>query len=384
VSYPLAVFAPIIGGRTETFIRRHMESLLPGGTVVVAGSCNGGYGAHWSVRCPLLALDQNNNGSLKGRFRRALAHRMGREENPRETAVRRFLQEHGVRVIMGEYLDWSNPWLSVAQSLGIRFFVHGHGYDISALLRQAKWRAEYLKYNQSGGVITISQLSQQRLLDLGLDSAKIHLLPYGVDVPADSLTRAEQGVVRCIAVGRMVAKKAPILALDAFRRAAEACPSLRLDYVGAGELLPAARQFLHAFQLQERVTLHGDKPSEAVQSLMQRADIFLQHSMTDPETGDEEGLPVAILEAMANSLPVVSTRHAGIPEAVMEGSTGFLVEEGDSAAMAERVVTLAREPDLRFRMGAAGWRRAKDCFSWDKQRKQLLRILGIDQSSSKN
>ena len=359
-----------------------MENLLPGGTVVIAESCDGGYGAHWRVKCPLLAFDQNKNGSLKRRLLRTVAHRMGWGSNPRETVVRRFLEKHGVRVAIGEYLDWSNAWLSVAQSLGIRFFGHAHGYDISALLRHPKWRADYLKYNQSDGVITISEVSKERLLKLGLDPAKIHVIPYGVDVPSKCLTRAEQGVVRCVAVGRMVAKKAPILALDAFRRAAVAFPGLRLDYVGAGELLPAARQFLRAFQLEEQVTLHGDQSSEVVQSLMQRADIFLQHSMTDPETGDEEGLPLAILEAMANSLPVVSTRHAGIPEAVVEGHTGYLVEEGDSAAMAERVVALAADPDLRYRLGEAGWRRAGDRFSWDKQRKQLLGILGISRASS--
>ena len=66
---------------------------------------------------------------------------------------------------------------------------------------------------------------------------------------------------------------------------------------------------------------------------MKKAHIFLQHSVTCPITGDEEGVPVAILEAMASGLPVVSTFHAGIPEAVVDGKTGFLVSED---AMGER------------------------------------------------
>jgi len=108
---------------------------------------------------------------------------------------------------------------------------------------------------------------------------------------------------------------------------------------------------------------------------MDEADIFVQHSMTDPETGDEEGLPVAILEAMSAALPVVSTRHAGIPEAVVDGSTGYLVNEGESAAMAERLIILARNHDLREPLGAAGWARAKEHFTWDRERASLLHIL---------
>jgi glycosyltransferase involved in cell wall biosynthesis len=114
-----------------------------------------------------------------------------------------------------------------------------------------------------------------------------------------------------------------------------------------------------------------------VQRLLSEADIFLQHSMTDPQTGDEEGLPVAILEAMAHGLPVVSTRHAGIPEAILDGVTGYLVNEGESALMAECLVTLARDVDLRQRMGEQGWLRAKELFSWKAERAGLLKIMKL-------
>lgn len=378
MSYPLAVFAPIIGGRTETFIRRHMQELLPGGTVVVADTSGGPFGGHWSVDCPSLVLSQIQHDGLKRKIVQSVARKLGfRPEDHSVKNVRRFLRRHQVQVIMGEFLDWSEPWLEVAQASGIRFFGHAHGYDISVQLRDPKWQAEYLRYNQADGVITISEISRARLVDMGLDAAKIHVISYGVDVPSQPFTRDDRETIRCVAVGRMVAKKAPILTLDAFRRAAEICPGLRLDYIGAGELLPAARQFVRAFNLGDRVTLYGGQHREEVHRLMTKADIFLQHSMTDPETGDAEGLPVAILEAMANNLPVVSTRHAGIMDAVLDSATGYLVEEEDSVGMAECIITLARDPDLRRRMGEAGWRRAKEHFSWEKERTELLRILRL-------
>lgn len=378
--YPLGIFAPFIGGRSETFIKRHMEALLPSATAVVAGSSEKPYGGHWTVDGPLMILDHAQPIRLRHQIRRAMAQKLGGAsgDDLAKKNVERFLQKHDIQVVMGEFLSWSLPWLDVVQSLGIRVWGHAHGYDISANLREPKWRTGYLRYNQADGVITMSEVSRKRLVDLGLSAEKVHVIPYGVDVPAQPLIRPAQSIIRCLAVGRMVSKKAPILTLDAFRRAAEIVPTLRLDYVGGGELFPAAQQFVQAFNLNDRVTLHGARPSDVVMELMRAADMFMQHSITDPETGDEEGLPVGILEAMAQSLPVVSTHHAGIPEAVQDGETGYLVKEGDSEAMAERLVMLARDHKLRLSMGAAGWMRASEHYTWEKERVTLLRLLGLE------
>jgi glycosyltransferase involved in cell wall biosynthesis len=176
----------------------------------------------------------------------------------------------------------------------------------------------------------------------------------------------------------MVAKKAPILLLDAFRRAHEVYPRLRLDYVGGGPLFAAARQFVQSFRLEHAVRLHGWQVNAAVQRILADADIFLQHSVVDDETGDEEGLPVALLEAMAVGLPVVATRHGGIPEAVEHGATGALVAEGDVVDMAAHVVRLAMDRDLRVRLGHAAWESARGRFSWEHERRALLALMRLE------
>lgn len=382
MSRPLAVFAPIVGGRSETFIRRHMQDLLPGGTVVVADSANGPLGGHWALDCPCLFLEEKPPRKWVRQIAQGVARRIGWERNQNGERVERFLRDNGVRVVIGEYLDWSLPWLRIAHAAGARFFGHALGYDVSMQLRDPRWRADYLGYNEAEGVITMSRVSRTRLAEIGLDPGRIHVVPFGVDIPPQEPRELAAGAaVRCLAVGRMVGKKAPILTLDAVRRAAIECPDLRLDYVGEGELLPAVRQFVRAFRLEDRVRLHGGLASETVFRLMKEADIFLQHSVTDPDSGDEEGLPVAILEAMAHGLPVISTRHAGIPEAITDGENGFLVDEGDSAGMGARVAELAKSPALRRRMGEAGWRRARQSFSWERERSELSKILGLDLSA---
>lgn len=376
MSYPLAVFVHEIGSVSETFIRRHVQDLLPGGTVVVATEYER-RNADWKAGCPVLVV----NG-----IRQPLGHRIIHGDSVVEGstvpdfvagAVKRFLRKHKVQVILGEYLDQSVRWLDLARELNVRFFAHAHGVDVSGRLRASQWRSEYLRYGEGDGVITMSHASHARLISLGLSESKVHAIPYGVDVPPEHVKRVPGDIVRCLAVGRMVAKKAPILLLDAFRRAFEACPQLRLDYVGAGPLLAAARDFVHAFDLGGRVILHGQQSHEVVRRLMGEADMFVQHSATDIETGDEEGLPVAILEAMSQGLPVVSTRHSGIPEAVSDGITGYLVNEGDAVAMADRIVAIARDNELLQRMSLAGWERASELFTWEREREQLLKLMAL-------
>lgn len=377
--YPLCILAPHIGLQSETFIRRHMQDLLPGGTVVIAGQADPPLAGHWQVQCPTLVLNRIPTPRFRTQLLRACLQKLGRP--PADTmvdAVRCFLREHGVEVIMGEYLDYCLPWLDLARELGIRCFGHGHGYDIAPFLLEPRWRELYLRFNSTGGIITVSDLSRQRLLDIGIRPDRIHVVPCGVDVPDKPIARAASASVRCLAVGRMTPIKAPVLMLDAFRRASHECPGLHLDYVGGGELLSAADQFVEAFRLEDRVTLHGPQDSDVVRQLLGQSDIFVQHSRTDRRRGAEEGLPVAILEAMAYALPIVSTRHAGIPEEVEEERTGLLVAEGDTEGMARAIVRLARDPALRLAQGIAGWERVRDHFSARRECEHLRQVLGIE------
>jgi colanic acid/amylovoran biosynthesis glycosyltransferase len=379
MNYPLAVFTHQLGSFSETFIKRHIEDLLPGKTAVVTGIQSDVYGGHWTVDCPLLVLDCVKTRRLRHEILTATLKTLGISYNRQADVeeVKRFLTQNGVQVVLGEYFQLWVKWVRHIKDLGIKFFIHGHGVDVSQYLKNPHWREQYLRYNDADGVVAMSKATGARLESIGIHRDQIHVIPYGVHVPPQPARRQERQAVRSIAVGRMTGKKAPVLLLDAFRRACERTPNLYLDHVGEGDLMVAAKHFIDAFRLGERVTLHGGQLNSFAHKVMAEGDIFVQHSVTDPVTGDEEGLPVAILEAMAHAMPVVSTRHAGIPEIVIDGETGYLVDEGDTESMADRIVKLADDPDLRQKMGEAGWRRIKDHFSWEKERTSLLRILEL-------
>jgi glycosyltransferase involved in cell wall biosynthesis len=376
VTYPLAIFTKEFGMATQTFVRRHIVGLLPGRTVVICETVHWTYDGTMDGKVPVLVLNRLPRG-LFGRGVKFVSRVSGWSHiDPRVDAVRRFFRKHGVEVVMGEHLDHSLPWLDVAKALGLRFFPHGHGYDVSGRLRDASLRSDYLKYNGTEGVITVSHASKERLVGIGLHRDKVHVIPCSVEVPPLAQKRPTRREVRVLAVGRMVDKKAPITALDAFRRAVAVYPHLHLDFVGDGPLLSAAQEFVHCFNLASCVTLHGAKPNEEVKRMMNETDIFIQHSIV-AANGDEEGMPVAILEAMAAALPVVSTRHAGIPEVVEDGVTGFLVEERDSGMMAARLVDLARDEHRRVSMGHVGWARVGEAFSWEEEQRRLRELLGL-------
>ena len=376
-AFPLCVFTPELGIASQTFIKRHIELLMPGETAVVTERIRTRDGVEMSRYLAVLEL-----GRIPvGRAQRVVAfgarhiRRMPLGGGIRE--ARSFLRQHGVAVIMGEHLDTSLPLLAASRGLGLRFFAHAHGHDVSMRLNDGVWRKRYLAYNRASGIITMSEVSRDRLIRIGLDASRIHVIPYGVDVPPAHIERQDDETVRCLAVGRMVEKKGPVLLLDAFRRALETHPMLHLDYVGAGPLLPAAEHFVRAFSLEQKVTLHGEVSNAKVLELMVRADIFVHHAITSAD-GNAEGLPVAVLEAMANSLPVVATRHEGIPEAVSHGVSGMLVNDGDTRGMAADIALLSGNAPLRRSMGKEAWSKARSSFSWELERDRLRRLLSLN------
>ncbi len=357
--FPLAVIARYYGAASETFIRRHMFDLLPKKTVIIAHEECSPFG--WPDRSegPVLILE-----NLPA-------------EVDRGKAVSEFLQGHHVKVVLGEFLDIGWQWTDTVLDLGIDFFGHAHGIDVSRYIRDPEWQARYLDYNKTSGIITMSRVSKKRLTGIGLREEKIFVVPYGVDVPELREFSPNGDEVACLAVGRFIPKKAPLKTLEAFRMASEKNPKMKLTFVGDGPLREAAQSFVKEKGLSEKVRFTGVIRHADVRRLMNESDIFLQHSVTDPQNGDEEGLPVAILEAMASALPVVATRHAGIGEAVVDGTTGLLVEEGDVTAMAECLVELSATPEKRLSMGREGWNRASAGFSWDNEKRELLKILGL-------
>jgi colanic acid/amylovoran biosynthesis glycosyltransferase len=361
----LAVFTTQLGA---SFINRHVEDLLPGRTVVVARFDGHPLGGFYEAQCPVLFLDR---WALSLPVRLAL--RVGVPDvRLRDAAIKLFLLRHGVTAVLGEFLDQFVDFVPLLDRMGLPYVVQGHGVDLSAALREPGMAARYLRYKSARAVLTRSEFHRRRLINLGLSSEHVHVNRGGVDVPVRPPKR-ESASKRFLAIGRMAPKKGPIYLLEAFRLAAKQDLDITLDFIGDGPLFPAARQFVDASGLGTRVRLHGFGSEETKQRLLLECGVFVQHSITDPDTGDEEGFPASIQEAMAHGMAVISTRHAGIPEAVEEGITGWLVDEGDVEKMA---IAILKAPPSASALGNAGHLRAASEHAWSGERSRLTHWLG--------
>ncbi|MEJ7710231.1 MAG: glycosyltransferase [Pyrinomonadaceae bacterium] len=209
---------------------------------------------------------------------------------------------------------------------------------------------------------------------LGAPPEKVHYNPCGVDYRAFAGGDPAKAPPVFVAAGRFVDKKAPHLTLLAFAAAHRSHPEARLRMIGDGPLLAACQDLAKGCGIDSAVTFLGAQSHSVVQAEMQRARCFVQHSV-EASSGDCEGTPVSILEAGASGLPVISTRHAGIPDVIIEGQTGFLNDEHDVDGMAEHMRRLTREPETASALGLAARERIRNNFSIELSVQQLWSII---------
>jgi glycosyltransferase involved in cell wall biosynthesis len=177
-----------------------------------------------------------------------------------------------------------------------------------------------------------------------------------------------------LAVGRLIAKKGFADLIHACGLIAERAKSFRCEITGEGPLENELRGQIERLDLQNFVALSGAKPQLEVRQRLAAANVFVLPSVVDPD-GGMDNLPTVIMEAMATGLPVVSTKIGGIPEMVIENETGFLVQPGDAAGLADAIEKLIDDRLLAQRLGQIGYQRAQKLFSIEKNVRELYALF---------
>lgn len=260
---------------------------------------------------------------------------------------------------------------------GVPLVVHFRGSDASANNRLRRLRERYRRLLRiAAGVIVKSQPMAATLRALGACDPCILISPSGANAQLFHGSHPAQAPPLLLAVGRFVEKKGPLHTIRAFARLHPLAmqPPAQLWMVGDGPLLAPAQQLVAKLQLKEAVCFLGARDQVEVAGLMRQARAFVQHSLVAAD-GDSEGSPVAVMEAQLSGLPVVATRHAGIPEVVRDGSSGLLVDEGDETAMAEAMARLLDDPQLAQRLGDCGRQRIEAGFTVDHHLQQVAAFM---------
>ena len=260
------------------------------------------------------------------------------------------IRRHRPDVVLAEFGFHAVRVMQAAAFAEIPFVVHFRGSDLSAQRRIGVLRGRYRRLVSiaSGGVCKSKQMAA-KLEQLGMLPSRILISASGANPALFKAGNPALAAPVFLAVGRFVAKKGPLKTIRAFALQ----PIGELWMVGDGPLFEDARRLVQDLKLQARVCFLGVKTQPEVADLMRQVRVFVQHSLIAPD-GDSEGNPVSVMEAQLSGLPVVATRHAGIPDVVLDGCTGLLVEEGDVQGMAAAMERLMADPGLAARFGSAG------------------------------
>jgi len=276
--------------------------------------------------------------------------------------------------------------MELAARLDVPLVTTFHGFD--ATLKPAELvksrRATWIQYlrkradlcRRGALFIGVSKFVVARLEELGVPVDRTQLHYIGVDTNAfDAQAKDEDQEQRLVVlhVARLVEKKGTAYLLEAFAKIAAQHPRAELVVIGTGPLAGGLEQRAARLGLGARVRWLGAQPHAAVREWLRRAAVLCLPSCT-AANGDSEGLGLVLLEAAASGVPVVATRHGGIPEAVEDGSTGYLVPERDAAALGAALDALLAGDSLRARMGREARQLVRERFDLRRQTDRLEQL----------
>ncbi|MCK5270266.1 MAG: glycosyltransferase [Sedimentisphaerales bacterium] len=260
--------------------------------------------------------------------------------------------------------------------LPAKYLTTFHGYDVTTYVRE-KGRNIYQKLFLKGDLFTYnSNATQKKLLDMQCPAEKIVKLPMGVHL--NKLTFKEriinpQKTINILSVGRLVDMKGREYAIRAVAKVAEKYPNVRYQIAGDGPLREELQVLIQQLQMENVIRLHGWVSTEKLDALYNAAHIFLHPSVT-ASNGNMEGQGVVLIEAQACGLPVLATRHGAFPESVLDGQSGYLVQEKNVDALAEKLTYLIEHPETWPEMGRKGRKFVEKKFDIKVLNRKLVRI----------
>lgn len=262
---------------------------------------------------------------------------------------------------------------AAAAAPGLPLVISLHGSDVYVAETVAPARiAARQAFRRAGFVTACSGDLARRAVALGAAPERIETVPYGVDVerfrPDPQARRAErhelavdEGAPLVVAAGRLVRKKGFEYLIDAMAQLPGVVLALAGDGTLAGDLSARAR----AAGVTDRVRFLGNLTQDRVGGLFSAADVVCIPSVRD-DSGNVDGLPNVLMEALASGTPVVTTAAGGILSVVNDGVTAFVVPERDPAAIAACIGRIIEQPGVGRQIGAAARRLMDERFGWNR------------------
>jgi colanic acid/amylovoran biosynthesis glycosyltransferase len=298
-------------------------------------------------------------------------------------------------VIHAHYLTDARFFHSLTSQYKIPKICSCYGYDVSGFPRKYGWLSKtYLKkvFFEYQYILAMSDDMRNDLINLGCEEKKILVHYHGIDTNAFDIDRSNKflnsGKLNLLTVASLFPFKGHETVLKSLHLLKSRRPDIDFVYqiVGNGPEKLKLKKFVAKNQLEKNVVFfNAIRHGPEFLKLLSSADVFLHPSKTSYD-GTKEGIPGAIVEAMASGLPVISSFHAGIPSVIQDGTTGYLVNEGDYENICNRLVLLYEDITLRQQIGdnARNHSRANlDLFAKARELEEIYDRC-LKESSSKN
>lgn len=352
----LAIFSPNKNAYSETFIQAHKG--LP---FHVKYYHDGFFPAFLEGKGTIVSYSRINR----------VRNRLNKKINIAEQGLIDSLKNERVDCVLAEYGPTACLTLNAVKYLNLPLIVHFFGFDATMKTIVEQYREDYkLVFAYAKYIVVVSEKMRLDLIRLGCPAQKIVLTYCGPD-NSFLKTNPHFKLPQFLSVGRFVDKKAPYLTIAAFKDAVYKFPEAKLIMIGDGILLNACKNLSRFWRIEKSVEFIGIKKPTEIFKIFEDSLAFVQHSII-AEDGDSEGTPVAILDAQAAGLPVISTFHGGIPDVIINNETGLLVEEHDVDGMSKNMLRVLEEKGLAHRLGIAGKKRTNELFTKERH----LEILG--------
>ena len=344
-SYNLCIIKPNKHTFSETFIQNHIDK-LDGNISVLYG------GAFPLYQSGDKLLIQSKLDLLIYLFQKKI---LRKQSIPvRDKALLNYFKTCKIDVVLAEYGMVGASVYTVCKQANIPLVIHFHGADAHHNPTIKKYAIAYKQsFNYASYIVCVSQFMQNALLKLGAPAHKLVLNPYGVNLADFTSTKPKLNDPVLFFAGRFVEKKSPLLLIKAFAIVKKEVTDAKLVMAGDGPLFKQAVSLAKQLGLEKHINFPGVFHHSQVIEQLKISRAFVQHSVIAAD-GDSEGTPNSILEASAMGLPIISTFHAGINEAVINNVTGILCQENDVAQFAKNMILILQNKNLAAQMGKAG------------------------------
>jgi colanic acid/amylovoran biosynthesis glycosyltransferase len=279
------------------------------------------------------------------------------------------VQERAISHVHAHFISHSatTAWV-ISELTGVPFSITAHANDLyvrPALLDEKLREAEF--------VATISEYNREFIRTESEGAGRVELVHCGVDTEFFSFRRRES-YRRLLCVGRLESTKGQVDLLHAFARARREVPDLTLDLIGDGADSARLERLRDQLGLGDELRFHGALRTDQVRAALGEADVFVLPSLRHP-SGRMDGIPVALMEAMASGLAVITTRLSGIPELVIHEETGLLVTPESPDELAAAICQLVRDPELATRLARAARERVQHHFDLETEGNRLAGLF---------